>query len=144
MNARRRAPRRGWALALIALLVTVALSACQSGAPAGDATALIAEARESLDEGRTEDALDAARRAVEADEDSAEAHFVQGNAYAHSDDLARAEASYRRALELDPDHADAHSNLGVIYYRQERLAEAESALREAEAAVRAAVQNAGE
>src|ERR1700733_5376881 len=53
-------------------------------------------------------ALAAARKAVEIDPQSAEAHASLGLALSHGWDWAGAEVEFRRALELDPQYANAH------------------------------------
>src|ERR1022692_4223584 len=50
----------------------------------------------------------AARKAVEIDPQSAEAHASLGLVLSHGWDWAGAEAEFRRALELDPQYANAH------------------------------------
>lgn len=53
-------------------------------------------------------ALLAARKAVELDPQSAEAHASLGLVLSHRWEWAEAEAEFRRALELDPRYANAH------------------------------------
>jgi TolB-like protein/Flp pilus assembly protein TadD len=50
----------------------------------------------------------AARKAVEIDPQSAEAHASLGLVLSHRWDWAGAEAEFKRALELDPQYANAH------------------------------------
>jgi tetratricopeptide (TPR) repeat protein len=49
---------------------------------------------------------------VEADPDSAAAHFNLGLAYTHMGRMSSAERSYRRSLEIDPGLVEAWVNLG--------------------------------
>jgi TolB-like protein/DNA-binding winged helix-turn-helix (wHTH) protein len=74
----------------------------------------------------------AARKAVEIDPQSAEAHASLGLVLSHRWDWARAEAEFRRALELDPQYANAHhwygDYLSIRRRHVEALAEARRAL----------------
>ena len=54
----------------------------------------------------------AARKAVEIDPQSAEAHASLGLVFSHGWNWAGAEAEFRRALELDPQYANAHQWYG--------------------------------
>jgi TolB-like protein/DNA-binding winged helix-turn-helix (wHTH) protein len=77
-------------------------------------------------------ALAAARKAVEIDPQSAEAHASLGLVLSHGWDWAGAETEFRHALELDPQYANAHHWYGdylSIRRRHDRaLAEASRAL----------------
>jgi TolB-like protein/DNA-binding winged helix-turn-helix (wHTH) protein/Flp pilus assembly protein TadD len=77
-------------------------------------------------------ALAAARKAVEIDPQSAEAHASLGLALSHGWDWAGAEVEFRRALELDPQYANAHhwygDYLSLKRRPDEALAEASRAL----------------
>ena len=74
----------------------------------------------------------AARKAVEIDPQSAEAHASLGLVLSHSWDWAGAEAEFRRALELDPQYANAHhwygDYLSIKGRQDEALVEASRAL----------------
>ena len=74
----------------------------------------------------------AARKAVEIDPQSAEAHASLGLVLSHSWDWAGAESEFRRALELDPQYANAHhwygDYLSIKRRHDEALAEASRAL----------------
>ncbi len=78
-------------------------------------------------------ALAAARKAVEIDPQSAEAHASLGLALSHGWDWAGAEAEFRRALVLDPQYANAHHWYGDYLAIKRRhdaaLAEASRALK---------------
>jgi TolB-like protein/DNA-binding winged helix-turn-helix (wHTH) protein len=77
-------------------------------------------------------ALAAARKAVEIDPQSAEAHASLGLVLSHGWDWAGAEVEFRRALELDPQYANAHhwygDYLSIKRRPDEALAEASRAL----------------
>jgi TolB-like protein len=74
----------------------------------------------------------AARKAIEIDPQSAEAHASMGLALSHSWDWAGAEAEFKRSLELDPQYANAHhwygDYLSIKRRHNEALAEANRAL----------------
>ena len=73
----------------------------------------------------------AARKAVEIDPQSAEAHASLGLVLSHGWDWAGAEAEFRHALELDPQYANAHhwygDYLSIKRRHDEALAEASRA-----------------
>jgi TolB-like protein/DNA-binding winged helix-turn-helix (wHTH) protein/Flp pilus assembly protein TadD len=74
----------------------------------------------------------AARKAIEIDPESAEAHASLGLVLSHRWEWAGAEAEFRRALELDPQYANAHhwygDYLSIRGRHDEALAEARHAL----------------
>ena len=74
----------------------------------------------------------AARKALEINPESAEAHASLGLAMSHRWDWAGAEAEFRRALQLDPQYANAHhwygDYLSIRSRHTEALAEAKRAL----------------
>jgi TolB-like protein/DNA-binding winged helix-turn-helix (wHTH) protein/Flp pilus assembly protein TadD len=74
----------------------------------------------------------AARKAVEIDSQSAEAHASLGLVLSHRWDWVGAESEFRRALELDPRYANAHhwygDYLSIKGRHDEALAEASRAL----------------
>ena len=77
-------------------------------------------------------AYSAARKAVEIDPQSAEAHASLGLVLSHRWDWAGAEAEFKRALELDPQYANVHhwygDYLSIRSRHGEALAEARRAL----------------
>ena len=74
----------------------------------------------------------AARKAIEINPESAEAHASLGLAMSHRWDWTGAEAEFRRALQLDPQYANAHhwygDYLSIRSRHDEALAEAKHAL----------------
>lgn len=74
----------------------------------------------------------AARKALEINPESAEAHASLGLAMTHGWDWTGAEAEFRRALQLDPQYANAHhwygDYLSIRSRHGEALAEAKHAL----------------
>lgn len=75
----------------------------------------------------------AARKALEINPESAEAHASLGLAMSHRWDWTGAEAEFRRALQLDPQYANAHhwygDYLSIRGRHGEALAEAKHALK---------------
>jgi len=78
------------------------------------------------------EAYAAARKAIEINPESAEAHASLGLAMSHRWDWTGAEAEFRRALQLDPQYANAHhwygDYLSIRSRHDEALAEAKRAL----------------
>ncbi len=93
----------------------------------GDAWALLGVALSAC--GRHEEAVDAVRRAVEADPLSALFRFYFANVLAESGDREKAVTEYREAVRLKPDFSEAHYNLGNALKALERCDEAEAAWR---------------
>jgi tetratricopeptide (TPR) repeat protein len=77
-------------------------------------------------------AYSAARKAIEIDRQSAEAHASLGLVLSHRWDWAGAEAEFKRALELDPEYANAHhwygDYLSIKGRHEEAVSEARRAL----------------
>ena len=76
------------------------------------------------DQGRYEEALEAARVAVEQDPDSFEAHVNLGAVLSKLGHFEEAETYLRRAIALNPQAMAAHLNLGNALYDQGRYEEA--------------------
>ena len=76
------------------------------------------------EQGRYEEALEAARVAVEQDPDSFNAHVNLGAVLSELGYLEEAETHLRRAIALNPQARDAHLNLGDVLYKQGRYKEA--------------------
>lgn len=82
---------------------------------------LVGESGEALianDAGR---AVDLARRAIEADEGNAFAHYQLGLAAAKAADWGTAVAGFTKAVQLKPDFAYAHYYAALAYQRQRQL-----------------------
>ena len=75
--------------------------------------------------GRTDDAIEAHRRALEVDRDFAMAWNGLAMALAKRGDLEDALAAAQRYAALEPDDPLAHTSLSVLYQRLGRIAEAE-------------------
>ena len=67
-----------------------------------------------LDQGKTSDAVDCFRSALELEPRSPEGHNNLGIALQRHGAYEEAATSYREAVNLKPDHAEAHNNLGVV------------------------------
>ena len=79
----------------------------------GNADALFVKSKIDLAENRTDDAVTALRRALEAKPDWAQAHFLLGSALLLQNDLNGARSEAARAVELEPDLMDAHEAPGA-------------------------------
>src|SRR2546423_905683 len=75
-----------------------------------------------LQSGQSELALDAARRAHEANRANLDYLNTLGVAYGEMGELERAESSFRKALKRKPVFVDALVNLGKTLEKQERFA----------------------
>jgi len=87
-----------------------------------------------LDDGtpeRTDEAVQAYRRALEEDPDLVAALINLANIRYSRDELAEAQALYERAIALDPSYFEAHFNLGNIHHDHAQYASAEASYREA-------------
>ena len=62
-------------------------------------------------------AEDAAKKAIEFDNNSAEAHFALGFIYEKRRAYEELEREMRRVLELNPNHAHAHDTMGDLLHR---------------------------
>ena len=84
-----------------------------------------------LEQGRTQEAISASRRALDIDPHQARAHYNIGTAFLHQGEPEVAAAHYTRSLEIQPDLIEAHNNLGNAYHEQGRLPQALEAYRRA-------------
>ncbi len=77
-------------------------------------------------------AKNAAKKALELDANSSEAHTSMGVIIEVFDwDWERAEREFKRAIALNPNHFDAHYEYGALLSRLKRLDEAEAELKKA-------------
>ena len=95
--------------------------------PAGSFSELIEQAKADREANKPDAAIEKLEQAIRLDANSAEAHFLLGNAYVDKELLSQAEDQFLEALGIDDDYTDARSNLGVVCYRQGKLPEAEEA-----------------
>src|ERR1035441_7732908 len=82
------------------------------------------EGMKALDEGKYEVAVQAFRKAIEADSKDYFAHFNLAMAYTLLQRDTEAVAEYRRTLELKPGLYEAQLNAGIVLLRQKTPAEA--------------------
>jgi tetratricopeptide (TPR) repeat protein len=81
-----------------------------------------------LTQGRRDEALAAARKAMTLDPKSAYMVFTEGRVLHRVRQYKAAEAAYRRALELDPGFPMPYSTLAILYSTERRFAEAREIL----------------
>lgn len=84
----------------------------------------IAQGSKALDERRYDAAVEAFRKAIEADPKDYYAHFSLALAYSLEGKDAEGIAEYRKALELKPKLYEAELNAGILLLRQKEPAEA--------------------
>jgi Flp pilus assembly protein TadD len=84
-----------------------------------------------LTEGRPQEAVRLAQRAIELRPGRVEAHVTFGNAKLALGELDQAEAAFRRAIEIAPNDGKAYSNLAALLAQRGRLSEALSFIGEA-------------
>lgn len=77
--------------------------------------------------GRSEDAVELAKRALELDRRNPDYLNTLGIAYSEASQLDQALTCFKRALKERPDFADGHYNLAKAYVKVGRTAEAEQA-----------------
>ncbi|HXW07824.1 MAG TPA: tetratricopeptide repeat protein [Vicinamibacterales bacterium] len=87
----------------------------------GSAWREIGNSGTALVEGNLDAAQAAARKAVEIDANSAQAHFQLGLVESARDDHAQAAEAFARAAELDPQMAYAHYEAGMSFYKTKRI-----------------------
>ena len=85
---------------------------------------LLKQASTASAEGRLEDAIATARRALQGDPEILEGHMLLGNFLAKSGRREEAVAAYRRALAVDPEHQQTTFQLALVYKEMGRLADA--------------------
>ena len=91
---------------------------------------LVNEASLALGEGRLDEALAAASKAVATAPDDAFARFTLGKVLTAMDDHVAAITAYREAIRLDPNHVAARNNLATALARSGRQDEAIGVFRE--------------
>ncbi|PSQ96291.1 MAG: hypothetical protein BRD55_07455 [Bacteroidetes bacterium SW_9_63_38] len=74
----------------------------------------IAEMR--LDDGRSQEALEAYDQAVEQGATlKAQDHFNRGRAHRQLNNFSKAQSAYRKSIEMDPSYAEAYVGIGDLY-----------------------------
>jgi DNA-binding transcriptional MerR regulator len=66
------------------------------------------------------EAIEAYRRAIEADPEFADAHCNLGTVYFHQTRKDQARLCFERALEIEPNHVEAHLNLATLLEEEAR------------------------
>lgn len=75
--------------------------------------------------GKTDESLEAKKKAAEFSPEDAEAYSNLANAYIHKRMYTQAEESCRKAIEIDPTLLSIYKNLGTLFQKQGRAADAE-------------------
>ena len=114
-------------LAVVSPLVPILAAAEQSDA----AQRHLERGTALLRKGDLAAASEAARKAIEFNPSSAEAHHLLGVIYFKEKKPAQAVDAFTYALKLKPGYPDALNDLAEVYRIQGKLAEAEQALRRA-------------
>lgn len=70
------------------------------------------------EQGRVDEAIATARKAIELDPDFGVAHYNLGNLYASIGRLDQAQHHFEKALEIYPNYAEARNNLGQLLTRR--------------------------
>jgi tetratricopeptide (TPR) repeat protein len=87
-----------------------------------DSWKAIGESAALLIEGNAAEAMQAAERAVAANDGNAYAHYQVGTVAHRQNDYARSAQEFRRALDLKPDLAYAHYYAGLAQQRLKNIA----------------------
>ena len=73
------------------------------------------------EQGRVDEAIATARKAIELDPDFGVAHYNLGNLYASIGRLDQAQDHFEKALKIYPNYAEARNNLGQLLVRRRDL-----------------------
>jgi tetratricopeptide (TPR) repeat protein len=90
-------------------------------AEAGDAWRAVGESGVALADGNADEAVNAARTAVERNADLAEAQFQLGQALSAKGENAPAAEAFAKAAERAPQMAYAHYQAGMSFYKAQRI-----------------------
>ena len=88
---------------------------------AGDAWRAVGESGIALADGNTDEAVNAARTAVDRNGDLAEAQFQLGRALDAKGENAEAADAFAKAAERSPQMAYAHYQAGMSFYKAKRV-----------------------
>ncbi len=135
---------RSFAAGLVVAAVALGGAACTAPTPTVAPTPTISQAvgayldaaRTALQAGQFDAALREAQSAVDANPNSADAHYLLGNAHnqlagvaadeqARRSHLSKAVDAYLTAIKLDPGHDAAHTNLATVYYQNGQFDQAQ-------------------
>ncbi len=100
-------------------------------APAMDHMKYTRQGNRLRNEGRTEEAIDAYRKALGVKPDFPAALYNLGVLFLNQNRIAEAREKFVRTLELEPGHAMAMCNLGNVEFRRGDVARAEALFRDA-------------
>jgi tetratricopeptide (TPR) repeat protein len=92
-----------------------------AGAAEGSAWREIGQSGTALVDGNLDGAQAAAKKAVEADGNSAPARYQLGIVESARDDQAQAAEAFAKAADLDPQMAYAHYEAGMAFYKIKRV-----------------------
>lgn len=111
--------------------IVIAVTAVSLGASSAPETLIEQRAGQFYHDHDLQSATAELQRGVKEYPDSAQIHFMLGNAYLRAQRWESAAAEYRKALQLRPNHPDTPLNLGFAYYRAGRRDQAVAAWYEA-------------
>lgn len=112
------------ALFLLAGCTTVEQTGNRKVNPKAGARDRVALASEYLRKGDNESAQVQLKKALELDEDSAEAHHLMAIVEERDGDMRQAEKEYRKAIKLKSQYSAAYNNYGVFLLKNNRCKEA--------------------
>jgi len=87
----------------------------QQAAPQEDKLAEAKQALALMDAGKTDEAIDAFKKAIEKNPESASLHYDLGVAYEKKDKVADAQKEYQEAIRVNPQLGEAYQALGNSY-----------------------------
>jgi lipoprotein NlpI len=105
---------------LLTVTVLAALTACAAAQRGDDLLKAVAQA---LAQGKSEEALALAEKAVAADAKSPQTYLARGMVYEALQKHAEAVADFSKAIELDPKAAEAYNRRGSERFKQGKVAE---------------------
>ena len=68
-----------------------------------------------IEQGKTMQAIESVNKAIRADPENSEAHYVLGFIRYQQSEYEPAEKEFRKAIKLNPYYTDAHNHLGLVY-----------------------------
>ncbi|WP_346290834.1 tetratricopeptide repeat protein [Sphaerothrix gracilis] len=110
------------------LVVVLPAAGCQNVTlDSSDELTASSEVQPLADFDNTQTAIAAYQTQIEANPDNAEAYWQLGQAYAKSQQPAKAADTFRQVVRLEPDNVDAFFQLGLAYKRQRNFNDAVTA-----------------
>lgn len=123
---RNTAPSAALCLALVAASAMVRANDTSDAGPASSEYAL---AKQAMDDGDYEIAIDKLTKLHDANPDDADVLNLLGYGYRRVGDFAQSRGYYLQALAIDPGHRGANEYLGILYLETGDLAKAEEQLK---------------